>query len=502
MTEARGAAEEAVGAPLPPLPAKAARSAALLLATEVIGKVSTFGFTVVAARVLSRADFGAFTYGLAFALLVTVVPAWGFSPVVVRDGSRSPSQLAVYYSEALAWRALLLVPTFAVAVVVGVLTRPTTKAWVALVLLLFAAGCDLFADTAKQAAAVRGELRGWALALIVNRVVSAVVGVGLLALGFGVVGLSAGFLVGSLVGAVGAGFAVRGLGVRFSRSLLTWPGWTAMGRQSVALGVDALVAMALSRVDMLILGGLKGDAAVAVYGAAYRLLDTVLFVTWTLNTVVFPRTSAVPSGAEREVRRLTESALGAVASLFVPFGVVLLVRGPEVLGLVFGRTYEVSGADTVRWLSMAPLAFAVSFFASAALLSRRRNAAVLGASAMAAGVNVGLNFVLIPKWGPSGAALVTTASYLLEAVVLVVLCRRLAGDFGWLRLDRALALPVVAAVPLAAVLLAGSVPIVVQLAVGGALYAAAWWSLAQRFAPESFDLLKAAATRRRPSKAV
>ena len=50
----------------------------------------------------------------------------------------------------------------------------------------------------------------------------------------------------------------------------------------MALGVDTVVAMALFRIDQVLLGAMKGDAAVGVYAAAYRLLETMLFVSWAV----------------------------------------------------------------------------------------------------------------------------------------------------------------------------------------------------------------------------
>lgn len=468
----------------------AVRNAALLLGAEVVGKVATFGFTVVAARELSRADFGAFSYALAFAVLVTTVPNWGFNAVLMREGSVDPDRLSRYYSQALAWRLGLMVPTFAVAAVVGATSRRDDEAAVALVLVLVATGLDLLADTGKAAAAVRGRLEAWALGLVVNRILSAVAAVVVLVAGGGLVGAAAAYLAGSLSGVLVTTVAVARLGVRPTPWRVDVAGMRAMGRQSFALGLDGVAAMLLARVDTVILGELRGDEAVAVYSVGYRLLDTVLVVVWSLNSVVFPRLSAA---APAEVRRVAERALGAVAAVFVPFGVVLLVRGPEVVGLIFGGDYEQPAAGTVRWLSPTALVFAAGFFASAALLSRRRGGPALLATVVALAANVALNLALVPRFGPAGAAAATTAAYTLEAVVLLVLCGRL---FGWVRYERAMVVPLLAAAPLALALLVVPGNVVVAVAVGGVLYAAAWLALVRRLSPDVVALLRGALRRR------
>lgn len=483
------AAEPAPG-PAPDVPIPAARNAALLLVAEVIGKVSTFAFTVIAARTLARADFGAFNYALAFSLLVITVPKWGFNAILVREGSRRPRALAVLYSEALAWRAALLVPTVAMATVFAFLTRPNRDAAVAVLLMLVAATADLYSETGKSVAAVRGRLSGWATAIIVNRVVSSGAAIALLAGGFGLVGLATGYMAGSLLGAAWTAVAVARLDVKASLSAVTSKGLARMGRSSFAIGVNSLVAMTLARIDTVILAAMRGDRDVAVYMAGYRLVETVLFATWTLNAVVLPRASAARSN--EEVRRVTERAIGAVSTVFVPFGVILLVRGSEVAGFVFGGQYEEPVKATVRWLSGAPIGFAVGFFASAALIARGRSGKALAASTIAAGANVAANLVLVPRYGPAGAAFVTTATYALEAVVLLVFCRVV---IGWLDLFRPLLVPTLASAPLVAALLVVPGSVVTAVCVGGTLYSLAWLLLSRRFDPATLELLRAAARR-------
>src|SRR5947209_7110521 len=77
--------------------------------------------------------------------------------------------------------------------------------------------------------------------------------------------------------------AVRQLGVSFRPSLLGRDGLRTFGRGTAAFGVSALVLAALSRFDVVLLEAMKGAKAVASYTAAYRLFETVLFVTFAVN---------------------------------------------------------------------------------------------------------------------------------------------------------------------------------------------------------------------------
>ena len=59
--------------------------------------------------------------------------------------------------------------------------------------------------------------------------------------------------------------------------------------------------------------------------------------------------------------------------------------------------------------------------------SRNRQQVNIVAAVAALGINVGLNCVLIPRWGISGAAISTAVSYSIAALILLVMFVRESG---------------------------------------------------------------------------
>jgi O-antigen/teichoic acid export membrane protein len=64
-------------------------NAALAALADVVGKVSTLAWTVVAARLLTQEQFGAFNLALALALIASAVAEGGYDPVLVRTSTPS-----------------------------------------------------------------------------------------------------------------------------------------------------------------------------------------------------------------------------------------------------------------------------------------------------------------------------------------------------------------------------------------------------------------------------
>jgi O-antigen/teichoic acid export membrane protein len=463
---------------------RTARNAAVRGIAEIIGKFATLAWTLVAGRELSTADFGAFAYALGLSLLVSSLPAWGFDIVLARRASAEPKHVNRLHSEAIAWQTLLAVPVLGLTALVAGPFRPSRDAVLALLILLVAALLEIWSDTARATAAAKQRQSGIATALLVQRCGTAVLAIAALLSGGGILWLSLAFLAGTVIGYAAHLRALRVLDVHFSRALLTRDGMADMGRRSRAVGLSALILMALFRVDVVILEAFKGDAEVAAYAVAYRLLETVLFVTWAVNHAVFPVMSA--STEPSALRRGVERGTSAAAFIYLPFAAVSLAEAPAIIRLLYGSRYVDPSATVLRWLALAPMIYAVAYLGVSALVSRDRTRAMVVAASVALLANVALNVALIPSLGGVGAAVATTLSYAVELVVVLVVLRRLAGV---VRLVSAVRVPLVASALVAGLLVASPLPLLVDLALAGALYLVVWWALARRFAPEQLGVL-------------
>jgi O-antigen/teichoic acid export membrane protein len=472
---------------------RGARAVVLLATAEVVGKVATLALLVYAVRLLVPADFGSFSYALAFGALLAVLPAWGLDPLLVQQVGSDRSRLGGAYTQLLILRTLLALPVLAIGGVLGAATRPTPEARFVLVAMLAAAVLESYAHGPRAVAGVLRRQSTVAVVLVVQRALTAVAAGGALAAGLGVVGMSAAYLLMTLVGTVALFVTVGRMGGRPSLSGLTLERLRRTARQSVPLGVDALVAMVLFRADALLLGWFHGDAAVGEYTAAYRLVETVLFVTWAVSRVVYPAMAAAPDS--RALRGALSNGLAVIGFVFVPFAALVIVRAGDLLGLLFGDHYADASTTVLRVLAPVPLVFAVGFLISYAFVAQGRSGITLATSVVAAVVNVLGNLLLLPSLSTLGAALTATGSYLLEAVLLAVLARR---QLGRLRLLRTFAVPAVAAVPAAGVAL---LPLAVlpALLLAGLVYLLGWGLLARRWQPEHVSVLRTVVPIRRPS---
>jgi O-antigen/teichoic acid export membrane protein len=469
----------------------AARAVVALSVAEVVGKVATFAVIVGAARTLGPRGFGAFAYDLAIALLLGTFVDWGFDAIVTRRGSRDRATLDHGYADLVVLRlGLSLVTLGVIAVVLAAGDLLDSDKQVGLLVLCASTLVDTLSDAGRAASAAIGRQASTAFVLVGQRVLTAVVALVTLAAGGGLLGVASGYLAGSLAGAAVMALTVRRLGVALRWRQASVARIRSIVRESMAIGVNGVVSDALFRFDAVLLGLLAGTLAVGRYAAAYRLLETVMFINWAVARAVFPVMAAARE--DWRVRRGVERGIAVCTFAFAPYAALLLIRGGDLLRLFYGAVYTERVTDVLAWLAAAPLAFGVAYLFSYALVAMDRSRTVLIGSVTALVANTVANVIVIPHISDIGTAITTTASYVLEAVVLWV---PLTRAIGRLHLGRGLLAPLLAVVPAAATLWL-PVPVVPAAAVELVVFLGSWVVVARLVDPESVAVLRSLVPRR------
>ena len=452
---------------------------------EILGKVATLAWTVLAARLLTQHEFGAVSYALTLSLVVGSVPSGGFNQGLVRRGSADPDHLSRYYSENVIWKTVLGVPAVLVAAVLTRDAQQTAATAVVIWAFLLSTFPEAWSNSVRSASSARQRPGASSTALVVQRLVTAAAIAVALLLHQGAAGVAVGFLVGTTVGWLVHLRAARALEAEFRPGEVSRRDLKEVLSETWVVGVSAVVLMLLFRVDALMLEALAGLTPLAHYTAAYRLLETVLFVTFAINQAIFPVMSAATS--PDQIRRGFERGLAVAGFVYLPFAAVCLVDGQGIVRLLYGDDYVRSSSEILAWLTPSPLLYAVAFFGSSVLMARKQPAGMLTAAVVATGVNVGLNLWLIPAHVGVGAAVATSVSYGVYALVIHLFLRRTVSSVALLRPLREVAL---ASLVLAGVLWVLPLPLLVELVLGGITFLGTWLSLARRWAPEQVEVVQ------------
>lgn len=210
--------------------------------------------------------------------------------------------------------------------------------------------------------------------------------------------------------AILAGFAARrayagGLdrettATRTERRRLRRDFWVFTAPRAIA----AVAQSALQRVDVLLVAALGGLAPAAVYAVAGRFVVLIQFANQGLSQSVQPRLAeALSTGDHDAARRLYQVATGWLVLVTWPICLLVIAFAPWYLRL-FGDGYT-AGAPVVLVLAGAMLVATGCGMVDMVLAMAGRTSANLGNVLVALAVTVGLDVLLIPRWGALGAAI-------------------------------------------------------------------------------------------------
>jgi len=281
--------------------------------------------------------------------------------------------------------------------------------------------------------------------------------------------------------AVGIGFVLQMVRTRIG------PLWPIMQLRrlygyAVPIVGNTMVSLAMVWTDLFLLGILTDASAVGTYRGCMQI--TLLFdliwnafssATATLYTVLI-------ADGRREQLQETYTAAGRLAALVAtPLLLVIMVNGGDILGLL-GPAFAV-GALPLFILACGQFV-KLSFGAASIVLNvGGRQGLEAGNVALAAGLNLILNLLLIPIFGLLGAALATSTSLVGLALLRCVQIRRTFGlypfDFALLRILLLTVPPALAvwaaSVPLGLGPGSGPIALVLRLAVMGATIGSVLW---------------------------
>lgn len=210
-----------------------------------------------------------------------------------------------------------------------------------------------------------------------------------------------------------------------------WRGWHsrvgAIVRNAIPFaGVD-VVAMLYRRTDLLLLAAWHGDAAIGLYGAAYRLWEVLGLMPSSFLDALFPelaRRDAEGDGRAR-LRRLYRRVLPALLAFVLAVATVSFIIAPQIITLLYG---QIPGREVVVGLFrllLPALPFTYLYLLNGHMLYATDNQRrVLAAMVTVTLGNALLNALLIPRWSYWSAAGIALASEIALLGLLGTTARR------------------------------------------------------------------------------
>jgi len=188
-------------------------------------------------------------------------------------------------------------------------------------------------------------------------------------------------------------------------------------RHTSIMGMAWLCNLAFNTIDMLMLGVMSNPHQVGLYSASYRVMNQVLYTYYLLTQVLYPQLSR--QGMEQRARMLRPGILLSLLGAGAAIAVALTLSRRPLITLLFGQGFLAACSLLVLLAWAIPLDFLTSYLSNA-YIAWGMEKKILMCTALAAGGNVVLNLIWIPRYGATAAAVNTLISYVVLLVGLAV----------------------------------------------------------------------------------
>lgn len=398
-----------------------AHNAVWLLVGEVGGKVASLVFVVIVARSLGATQYGYFSFALSYAGIFLLFGAWGIRAALLRDLARDRDRISELFASGLVLRTAFGAVGMIAALALSPVFVNVKDAFLAVLIVGTAVFLDELSTFLEIVFNAFERMKFGALALLINRFVSTALAVVVLVFVRSLVWVSVVYMLGSLLALSFAWYTLKRffppVHLRDARRATV----TTLLKEGAPLGVATFLNSTLFRVDSVMLQALRGATAVGIYGAAYRFLESFLFVSWAIATPAFPQISRAGKG-ERSLKNYL-MALTLILTFYLPLAVIGPFAARWAVVELFSARYA-AASRAVVWLTSAAALYAIAYtsrLCSIALGDRKR---VVWIAAITLMINVGLNAVFIPRYGFVAAAANTAIAEVIEATLLTVLFLR------------------------------------------------------------------------------
>jgi O-antigen/teichoic acid export membrane protein len=196
---------------------------------------------------------------------------------------------------------------------------------------------------------------------------------------------------------------------------------------AIPLWISSLAFLLLNQADIFMLGTLRSEQEVAVYGIALRLAQLISVPLFMFNAVLPPIIAKLYiQGEKKQLERVLRIAASLAFIFSVLCTILFMVFGGDLLTLLFGKTY-VQAYWLLIILSIGQVVNVATGSCGMLLMMSGYHRQYMTITLVNGGFCIVLLYLLIPQVGSLGAAIAVTLD--------IILFMGMAAFYAWYRTD-------------------------------------------------------------------
>ncbi|UCE65651.1 MAG: flippase [Candidatus Zixiibacteriota bacterium] len=406
---------------------KLARNSFWMISVQVFGRALTLLFSLYAASALGVEKFGIYGYAMAIVTLMAAFADFGANTYQIRQTavlSRDDERKRLLTGSLILRTGFGILGLITLIVLAQILGRDETTTW--LILLL---GAGMFfnniSSSFTQTLIGLESFKLYGLIAIFSQTINIGAACLLIYSGFELLGIGYAYSGWGLL----SFFIIAAVFIRKHYSpapFVSREGVLKFLRGAFPIGLTVILVSLYYKSDYIILGHFRDAAEVGFYNAAYVIVNAMIFIPATLSTTVLPRLSYLSEHDKINLEIIYQRIFKYLFFAGFGLGFGTLAVSSDLIASIYPGEFAASyqALDILIW------ALALIFINSmqgnmlVALGRQKLLAYITGAAAF---VNIGLNLLVIPRYGMQGAAFTTVLAEITAGASCLYILRNYNG---------------------------------------------------------------------------
>jgi len=371
--------------------------------------VISFFIGVYIARYLGPSNYGLLSYVFSFVGLFSFIASLGIENIANREIIKDHSKKDIIIGTSF---YLKIFGSFIAVLITFIFAFLSTKDLMLLGLigmysLTFIFSAFNIVETYFQSQALS---KYPALVATITVIISLILKVLVVYLGYGIIWLTAIYVLESILVAVGLLFFF----IRSGHNINDWVFDKKIAgtilKDSWPLMLSTIAWGIYMKIDQVMIKNILGNEQVGIYAVAAKLSEFWYFIPSTICASVFPAImNAKKMGGDMYEKRLSK-LYSLIFYISLTIAICTTLFASLVILLLFGEQY-ISAITTLKIYVWSGVGASITTVLTYYLVSENQTKITALATTIGAITNIALNFILIPKFGINGAALATLISY-------------------------------------------------------------------------------------------
>jgi O-antigen/teichoic acid export membrane protein len=390
-------------------------SFSLVAIANLITKPLWLALFVFAARKLGVYQFGIYTYCFSIVIILSILIDFGLDYIAVRDVSVKNEKLNPFFNVVFLFRIFFTLLIIAGIIVYYWLFNANKVIITTLIIILLFQTTVILLQFFRSLISAFHNFSLYSKLLVFEKLIIVVFGFISLIYSSNLICFLFALLAGNLISFVYFLFTLK-KHYQLKIGLPQLESLRYILKSSLPLVLMNVFIMAYFRVDVLILNYISGSKEIiGIYGSIHRIIEMYFLLPAVIMATAFPIISKKYNEDNPYIIKLVKNLLNFITVISFPIVIIIAFNSYNINYLIFGSEYR-SGYSGLIFLIWTILPLGYNYILGHILIAANKQRYCAITLSVASGVNISLNYLLIPKYSFMG----TCVALLITEIIIFI----------------------------------------------------------------------------------